>query len=141
MSTEEKLKSTTKQRAGRKALFNYRAIVAATLISTSMAPLLSSCGLSSGENTIFSSENTILVRVQGTPGIPYEVKLDAGNDTDVQRGNGDDAFTFTTDDCLISVSVNSDQSDTLYVGLWINDEYDDRDTSSSGYVSVSGSCL
>jgi hypothetical protein len=134
MSTEVKLKRTTKQRAGRKVPFNHRAIVAATLISTSMAPLLSSCGLS-------SSENTILVRVQGTPGIPYEVKLDAGNDTDVQRGNGDDAFTFTTDDCLISVSVNSDQSDTLYVGLWINDEYDDRDTSSSGYVSVSGSCL
>ena len=141
MSTEEKLKSTTKQRAGMKALFNYRAIVAATLISTSIAPLLSSCGLSSGENTIFSSENTILVRVQGTPGIPYEVKLDAGNDTDVQRGNGDGAFTFTTDDCFISVSVNSDQSDTLYVGLWINDEYDDRDTSSSGYVIVSGYCL
>ena len=134
MFTEEKLKRTTKQRARRKAPFNYRVIVAATLISTSMTPLLSSCGLS-------SSENTILVRVQGTPGIPYEVKLDAGNDTDVQRGNGDDAFTFTTDDCLISVSVNSDQSDTLYVGLWINDEYDDRDTSSSGYVSVSGSCL
>ena len=134
MFTEEKLKRTTKQRARRKAPFNYRVIVAATLISTSMTPLLSSCGLS-------SSENTILVRVQGTPGIPYEVKLDAGNDTDVQRGNGDDAFTFTTDDCLISVSVNSDQIDTLYVGLWINDEYDDRDTSSSGYVSVSGSCL
>ena len=134
MFTEEKLKRTTKQRARRKAPFNYRVIVAATLISTSMTPLLSSCGLS-------SSENTILVRVQGTPGIPYEVKLDAGNDTDVQRGNGDDAFTFTTDDCFISVSVNSDQSDTLYVGLWINDEYDDRDTSSSGYVSVSGSCL
>ena len=134
MFTEEKLKRTTKQRARRKAPFNYRVIVAATLISTSMTPLLSSCGLS-------SSENTILVRVQGTPGIPYEVKLDAGNDTDVQRGNGDDAFTFTTDDCLISVSVNSDQSDTLYVGLWINDEYDDRDTSSSGYVIVSGYCL
>ena len=134
MFTEEKLKRTTKQRARGKAPFNYRVIVAATLISTSMTPLLSSCGLS-------SSENTILVRVQGTPGIPYEVKLDAGNDTDVQRGNGDDAFTFTTDDCFISVSVNSDQSDTLYVGLWINDEYDDRDTSSSGYVIVSGYCL
>jgi hypothetical protein len=134
MPTGEKLKKTTKQLAGKNVPVSYRAIVAAALISTSMTPLLSSCGLS-------SSENTILVRVRGTPGIPYEVKLDAGNDTDVQRGNGDDAFTFTTDDCLISVSVNSDQSDTLYVGLWINDEYDDRDTSSSGYVSVSGSCL
>ena len=134
MSTEEELKWMTKQHAGRNVSSRYRAIAAATLISASIALLLSSCGLS-------SSENTILVRVQGTPGIPYEVKLDAGNDTDVQRGNGDDAFTFTTDDCLISVSVNSDQSDTLYVGLWINDEYDDRDTSSSGYVSVSGSCL
>ena len=106
MPTGEKLKKTTKQLAGKNVPFSYRAIVAAALISTSMTPLLSSCGLS-------SSENTILVRVRGTPGIPYEVKLDAGNDTDVQRGNGDDAFTFTTDDCLISVSVNSDQSDTL----------------------------
>ena len=96
--------------------------------------VISSCGFG-------VSENTIVVRVQGTPGIPYEVKLDAGNDTDVQRGNGDDEFTFTTDDCLVSVSVNSNESDTLYVGLWINDEYDDRDTSSSGFVMVSGSCL
>ena len=134
MSTEEELKWMTKQHAGRNVSSRYRAIAAATLISASIALLLSSCGLS-------SSENTILVRVQGTPGIPYEVKLDAGNDTDVQRGNGDDSFTFTTDDCLIAVSVNSDQSDTLYVGLWINDEYDDRDTTSSGYIIVSGSCL
>jgi hypothetical protein len=119
--------------AKKTAAFSSR-VVFASLMSASLVALLASCGLSSGENTI-------LVRVQGTPGIPYEVKLDAGNDTDVQRGNGDDEFTFTTDDCLISVSVSSDQSDTLYVGLWINDEYDDRDTSNSGYVFVSGSCL
>jgi hypothetical protein len=119
--------------AKKTAAFSSR-VVFASVMSASLVALLASCGLSSGENTI-------LVRVQGTPGIPYEVKLDAGNDTDVQRGNGDDEFTFTTDDCLISVSVSSDQSDTLYVGLWINDEYDDRDTSNSGYVFVSGSCL
>lgn len=89
----------------------------------------------------FSNVNEVLVRVQGTPGIPYEVKINAGNDTDVQRGNGDDAFSFETDDCLISVEVNSSGSDQIYAGLWINDEYDDRDTSTSGYVVLSGSCL
>lgn len=89
----------------------------------------------------FSNVNKVLVRVQGTPGIPYEVKINAGNDTDVQRGNGDGAFTFETDDCLISVEVNSNGSDQIYAGLWINDEYDDRDTSTSGYVVLSGSCL
>jgi hypothetical protein len=133
MSTEEELKWMTKRYSWRYIPFRIRTAIA-SLMSVSLIALLASCGLS-------SSENTILVRVKGTPGIPYEVKLNAGNDTDVQRGNGDDEFTFTTDDCFISVSVNSDESDTLYVGLWINDEYDDRDTSRSGYVSVSGSCL
>lgn len=89
----------------------------------------------------FSSVNEVLVRVQGTPGIPYDVKLNAGNDTDVQRGNGDGVFSFETDDCLISVEVNSNGTDQIYAGLWINDEYDDRDTSTSGYVALSGSCL
>jgi len=133
VSTEEELKWMTKRYSWRYIPFRIRTAIA-SLMSVSLIALLASCGLS-------SSENTILVRVKGTPGIPYEVKLNAGNDTDVQRGNGDDEFTFTTDDCFISVSVNSDESDTLYVGLWINDEYDDRDTSRSGYVSVSGSCL
>ena len=133
MCTEEELKRTPKQHSRKHFPLRYRAIAAATLMSASVF-VISSCGFG-------VSENTIVVRVQGTPGIPYEVKLDAGNDTDVQRGNGDDEFTFTTDDCLVSVSVNSNESDTLYVGLWINDEYDDRDTSSSGFVMVSGSCL
>lgn len=133
MCTEEELKRTPKQHSRKHFPLRYRAIAAGTLMSVAV-PLLSSCGFG-------GSQNTIVVRVQGTPGIPYEVKLDAGNDTDVQRGNGDDEFTFTTDDCLVSVSVNSNESDTLYVGLWINDEYDDRDTSSSGFVMVSGSCL
>jgi hypothetical protein len=133
MSTEREFKKMPKQHSRKQFPLLYRAIAATTLMSVAV-PLLSSCGFGKGENTI-------VVRVQGTPGIPYEVKLDAGNDTDVQRGNGDDEFTFVTDDCLVSVSVNSNESDTLYVGLWINDEYDDRDTSSSGFVMVSGSCL
>jgi hypothetical protein len=134
MSTEEELTGIAKTSSWRQNGRRFVAVLVATLMSASSVALLSSCGFS-------SSSNTILVRVQGTPGIPYEVKLDAGNDTDVKRGNGDDEFTFTTDDCLVTVSVNSNQSDTLYVGLWINDEYDDRDTSNSGYVIVSGSCL
>lgn len=62
-------------------------------------------------------------------------------DTDLKGGNGDGEFTFTTSECLISVEVDSSEFDTLYVGLWIDDEYDDRDMSNSGYVIVSGSCL
>ena len=105
-----------------------------SLIAASLVLMVSSCGA-------LASENTILVRVQGSPGIPYQVKLDAGNDTDVKRGNGDSEFIFKTDDCLVSVTVDSNEIDRLYVGLWINDEYDDRDTSDSGFVIVSGSCL
>ena len=104
------------------------------LVAASLVTILSSCGA-------IASQNTILVRVQGSPGVPYQVKLDAGNDTDVKRGTGDSEFTFTTDDCLVTVSVDSNEIDRLYVGLWINDEYDDRDTSDSGFVIVSGSCL
>lgn len=104
------------------------------LVAASLVTILPSCGA-------IASENTILVRVQGSPGVPYQVKLDAGNDTDVKRGNGDGEFTFTTDDCLVTVTVDSNEMDRLYVGLWINDEYDDRDTSESGFVIVSGSCL
>ena len=101
---------------------------------TAMMLPLTSCGM-------VSSTNTITVRVQGTPGIPYEVKLDAGNDTEVKGGNGEGEFTFQTDECLVAVVVDSDQSDRLYAGLWINDEYDDRDTSDSGYLILDGSCL
>lgn len=108
-------------------------IATATLMSAWLVTLVTSCG--------FSSDNTVLVRVQGTPGIPYDVKLNAGSDTDFKGGNGDGEFTFTTSECLISVEVDSSGFDTLYVGLWINDEYDDRDMSESGYVIVSGSCL
>ena len=108
-------------------------IATASLMSAALVVLVSSCG--------FSPDNTVLVRVQGTPGIPYDVKLNAGPDTDVKGGNGDGEFTFTTSECLISVEVDSSAFDTLYVGLWINDEYDDRDMSKSGYVIVSGSCL
>jgi hypothetical protein len=129
----ENLKRTTNRYPRRYVPHGFRNSLT-WMLSASLVTLLVGCGFETGENTI-------LVRVKGTPGIPYEVKLDAGNDTDVQRGNGEDEFTFTTDDCLVSVSVNSDESDLLYVGLWINDEYDDRDTSNSGYVSVSGSCL
>ncbi len=109
-------------------------IVSVLLVAASLVTVLSSCGA-------IASENTILVRVQGSPGVPYQVKLDAGNDTDVKRGTGDSEFTFTTDDCLVTVTVDSNEIDRLYVGLWINDEYDDRDTSESGFVIVSGSCL
>lgn len=126
------MKWIPKQHSWRRFAFCCR-MATATLMATSILGLVSSCG--------FSSDNTVLVRVQGTPGIPYEVKLNAGPDTDVQRGNGDGAFTFTTSECLISVEVDSSEFDTLYVGLWINDEADDRDMSNSGYVIVSGSCL
>jgi len=121
---------------GLKRQFLYPKIKSAGLLSVAMllVSTVSACGG-------FSNVNEVVVRVQGTPGIPYEVKINAGNDTDVQRGNGDGVFSFETDDCLISVEVNSDGSDQIYAGLWINDEYDDRDTSTSGYVILSGSCL
>jgi hypothetical protein len=121
---------------GLKRQFLLPKIKSAGLLSVAMllVSTVSACGG-------FSNVNEVLVRVQGTPGIPYEVKINAGNDTDVQRGNGDGAFSFETDDCLISVEVNSSGRDRIYAGLWINDEYDDRDTSTSGYVILSGSCL
>ncbi len=116
-----------------RALIPRRALALA-LALTSLAPFTVSC---SGLTT----SHTILVRVQGTPGIPYQVKLNASQDTDFKGGNGDGEFTFETTECLVSVEVDSTEFDTIYVGLWINGEFDDRDMSETGYVILSGSCL